>query len=493
MNNEAIISQNKVQLAQMNQKISELMLYIAKLEKMIFGPKSEKFIPTLDTNQLSLFNELADPINDKAEPQIETVTYERVKKSSLHKGRQLLSNCSHLEVEDRIIDVEHEEGDIHIGDEISERLAKKPGKLFIIRYLRRKYKKANEETIVTAAPVEEPIAKCEADVSLLADVIVSKYVDHLPEYRQIQIYKREGVCIAPSTMNGWVHQLGPYFKLMAEYIKTQILKSGYMQQDESTIRVMDGSKKSTHLGYMWVMLSKKQGYVYFEYQKGRDRSGPAANLKNYEGNLQTDAYEVYEVIDKAYAKIIHFLCWAHARRKFDESKNNDKARSEYALTQIQKLYAIERECKEAQCTPEQRLDARQASKDILVEFKKWLDAESLKVTPRSPIAIAISYLTKRWAKFVKYTDYGEVEIDNNLIENAIRPLALGRKNYLFAGNHAAATNIGHFYTVLNTCRLLTVNPYDYLVWFLTKVAYIKTSEIGILAPDAYLQTLNPKN
>ncbi|MBK7635980.1 MAG: transposase [Saprospiraceae bacterium] len=159
----------------------------------------------------------------------------------------------------------------------------KAGMLFIIRYIRPVYKKADSDTIVTAPAIEEPIAKCEADVSLLADVVVSKFVDHIPEYRQQQIYKRQGVVISSSTMNGWVHQLSPYMKLMSEYIKEQILQSSYIQQDESSIKVMDGKRKASHTGYMWVMGSTELKYVCFEYHKGRGREGPENNYKQYKG------------------------------------------------------------------------------------------------------------------------------------------------------------------------------------------------------------------
>lgn len=487
MNYEAVIAQKDAEIKQQAARIEELAHQIAQLQKLIYGRKSERFIPNGDTAQLSIFGDQEHP-QTPVDEQKETITYDRSKKKSDHKGRQLLAGCEHLPVEEKIIDTDHDESDIHIGDEVSEKLAYKPGKLYRIRYIRRKYKKAGQDTITTAPPVEEPIARCEADVSLLANIVVSKYVDHIPEYRQQQIYKREGVVIAPSTMNGWVHQLGPYMKLMSEYIKQKLLQSGYIQQDESTIKVMDGKKQGTHTGYMWVMGSPALKYVCFEYHKGRGREGPVNNLKEYRGHLQTDAYEVYEIIDKLYADVEHFNCWSHGRRKFTESLDNDRVRSEYVLAQIQKLYAIEQKCRDDGSSHDERKIARQVAKPILKQLKDWLDKESIKVTPRSPIGKAITYLSTRWDKFIKYTDHGIVEIDNNIIENAIRPLALGRKNYLFAGNHEAATNIGYYYTVFGTCKALGVNPYDYMVWFLSKVANTKIEKIGDLAPDAFLKS-----
>ena len=497
MNYEAIIAQKDAEIAQKDvaiqhqaARIEELAHQIAQLQKMIYGRKSERFIPEVDTNQLNIFGDVV-PVEPPSETQKETITYQREKKKSDHKGRQLLAGCTHLDVEERVIDADHDDNDIYIGDEITDKLAKKPGKLFIVRYIRRKYKKAGQDIIITAPAIEEPIAKCEADISLLVDIVVSKFVDHVPEYRQQQIYKREGVVIPSSTMNGWVHQLSPYMKLMSEHIKDQILQTSYIQQDESTIKVMDGKKQGTHTGYMWVMGSVSLKYVCFEYQKGRSREGPVNSFKHYKGHLQTDAYEVYDIIDKIYGDIQHFHCWAHGRRKFAEALNNDKSRSEYALSQIQKLYEIERHCREANHTHDQRKKERQAAKPILEQFKEWMDKEALIVTPRSPIGIAIGYMVKRWDKFTKYTDHGNVEIDNNIIENAIRPLALGRKNFLFAGNHVAAVTIGYYYTIFGTCKALGVNPYDYMVWFLTKVPSTKTSEMAKISPDQYQKSIEP--
>lgn len=488
---DAAIAQKDVKIQQQAARIEDLAHQIAQLQKIIFGPKTERFIPTGDPRQLNIFGELAGVSPDVDLPQEQNQSSKPAKRKSAQQGRQLLASCTHLPVEIRNVPVEHDESDIHLRDEISDRLAKRPGMLFIIRYIRPVYKKADSDTIVTAPAIEEPIAKCEADVSLLADVVVSKFVDHIPEYRQQQIYKRQGVVISSSTMNGWVHQLSPYMKLMSEYIKEQILQSSYIQQDESSIKVMDGKRKASHTGYMWVMGSTELKYVCFEYHKGRGREGPENTFKQYKGFLQTDAYEVYDIIDKMYPDVQHFHCWAHGRRKFIESMDNDKARSEFALNQIQKLYAIEQKCRDADSSYDERTIERQAAKPILDQFKDWLDKEALRVTPRSPIGKAMSYLVTRWQKFTKYTDHGIVEIDNNIIENAIRPLALGRKNYLFAGNHAAAITIGYYYTIFGTCKALGVNPYDYMMWFLTKAPSIKTSEIGKISPAEFKKSSEP--
>ena len=484
MNYEEIIAKKDTQILELTASNLDLKHQLEQLRRLIYGRKSERFISKEDSGQLNLFEEGTEVVPE-TEPEKQTVTYERTRKPNNHSGRRLLDGCSHLPVEEETLDIEHSENDKHIGDEVSEKLAFKPGKLFVKRTIRPKYKRAEDETIVIAPIQEDPISKCAADVSLLAHITVSKFVDHLPEYRIQQIFKREGVVIPPSTMNGWVHQLGNYVKLMSNHIKGKILQSGYVQQDESTIKVLNSKKQGSHTGYMWVMASPLLKNVCFEYHPGRGREGPLETYKDYNGQLQTDAYEVYDIIDARYDSIEHFHCWAHARRKFIESANNDKARSEYAIGQIGLLYDIERRCRESDYTPDQRREERKLAKPILESFKEWLDTVAIKVTPGSPIGKAMAYLIKRWNKFTKYVDYGEVEIDNNHIENAIRPLALGRKNYLFAGNHTAAETIGHYYTIFGTCKAQNVNPYEYMTWFLKNVASTNINEMEKLSPESF--------
>jgi len=492
MNHEALIAEKEALIIQKDKenralalKIADLTHQLEQLKKLIYGRKSERFIPANpNSNQLSLFDDI-EVVQQTASAEKETITYERNKKQSEHKGRQLLASCAHLPSEEEVIDIAHDEADKHIGDEVSEKLAYKPGKLFIRRVIRRKYKKASEDTIIIAPVVEEPIARCEADVTLLAYILVSKFVDHLPEYRQRQIFQREGVVIPSSTMNGWVHQLSPSMKIMAEYITAIILDCPYIQHDESTIKVMGEKKGGTHLGYMWVMSSPQRKLVNFNYHKSRGREGPEGWLKTYKGDLQTDGYIVYENLDAKYEGITHYCCWAHARREFFDANKNDASRSERALEFIRRLYRIEEDCRKQGYNDAQRKEARTEAIEILKEFKTWLDEQYPKVTPKSPIGKAIGYTLRRWSKLIRYVDHGHVEIDNNMIENAIRPLALGRKNYLFAGSHEAAQTIGYYYTIFGTCKMQGINPYEYMVWFLKNIAATKISEIGNISPMAY--------
>jgi transposase len=188
----------------------------------------------------------------------------------------------------------------------------------------------------------ERIAKCEADLSLLSYIVVSKYVDHLPEYRQQKIFKRDGVIIPPSTMNGWVHKIAELFRSMAKHLQKEILSSGYIQMDESTIKVLATKKGKAYLGYMWVIYSPAKCHVCFMYNKGRDKSFPSKLLKDYQGKLQSDGYIVYKNIAQTHHDIELSNCNAHARRKFETALTNDKDSASNAMGLYQKMYGIER-------------------------------------------------------------------------------------------------------------------------------------------------------
>ncbi len=469
--------------------VANLTHQLEQLKRLIYGKKSERFIP--DTSQiLNLFsilqsNEEAALEADQIKPAEKIkVDYERNKTNQ--KGRKLLSNCGHLESETQIVDVDHSEGSIKIGELTTEKLGYRPGKLIVLKTIRPKYKDQQTGEIKVAPMPSEALPKCEADVSLLAQIVVSKFVDHLPEHRQQQMFKRLGVVIPPSTMNDWTHQVASLMKLVALQLRKEILDSQYVQIDESTIKVMFVKKDKTHQGYMWVVNDPKTKNAYFEYQEGRGRAGPKLLLKDYKGKIQSDGYNVYEHIDALYESIDHFCCMSHARRKFDEALTNDKTRASQALVFFQELYKIEDDCRtEGISANDRQLKREYKALPVLQDLRIWMDKQALHVTPQSPIAKAIRYSVERWDKLTKYVNHGEVEIDNNLVENAIRPLALGRKNYLFAGGHEAATNIGHFYTVFSTCKAHEVNPYDYTVWFLNKVANTKITNMHMLTPFAF--------
>lgn len=450
------------------------------LKKMIFGSKSERFQQEQSADQLSLFQQDGEDQPEQEEKQ--TITYER-KVSKKHEGRNAIPE--HLPVEEIIIEPEEDTtGMKKIGEEITETLKYTPASLVKIKTIRPKYARPEEQGIVIAPLPVRPIPKSYAEASLLTHIFISKFIDHLPFYRQRQIFKRDFEWeLASSTINDWFIAsctlLEPLYKKLIE----KILNCQYIQADESTIKVQDNNKQGkTHLGYQWVYHSPEQGLVYFHYNKGRGQSGPKEILEKYEGYVQCDGYNVYDKI--ATGKPITLVgCMAHLRRKFHESLDNDKSRANHALELIQSLYAIERKMREQQLSTEEKTDIRKKqSKPIMLKLKVWLEEEEPKVLPKSRIGKAMRYGLYQWEKLIQFTNDGRLEIDNNLTENSIRPLALGRKNYLFAGSHQAAERIAMMYSFFGTCKKQGVNPRTWLQKTLEKISEHPINRIEELLP-----------
>jgi transposase len=275
-----------------------------------------------------------------------------------------------------------------------------------------------------------------------------------------------------------------------ELHKKQVLASAYLHADETTIKVRDENKKGkTHVGYYWVYHNSIERIVLFDYKEGRGRESPNDILKDYKGYLQTDGYAAYNDLGKKEAiTLLH--CMAHARRYFIEALDNDKARAGYALHMFQQLYVIERRIKEEGLTAEALLQVRQQEAvPILRTLKEWMTAECPKLLPKSPIGQAIAYCLPRWEKLSVYTTNAILNIDNNPIENAIRPVAIGRKNYLFAGSHQAAQRAAIIYSLFATCKTHNINPYVWLKDVLERMHLYTTTNLHELLPQNWKQNI----
>ena len=249
------------------------------------------------------------------------------------------------------------------------------------------------------------------------------------------------------------------------------------------IKVLDKNKKGpAHRGYHWVYRSPTKRLVMFDYHEGRGREGPQGCLKDFKGYLQTDGYSVYEDFGNT-PGITLLGCMAHARRKFDEAKDNDLVRAEYVLAQMQKLYAIERHAKSEALSDIEIVELRQEQAvPILLHLKEWMLENYKAVLPKSTIGNAMHYSLQRWDKLLVYITDGRLEIDNNLVENAIRPVAIGRKNYLFAGSHNGAHRAAMLYSFLGTCKINGVNPFEWLRDVLLKIQDHKITNLHELLP-----------
>lgn len=455
---------------------------LAQLKRMVFGAKSEKFIPR-DPGQGSLFEAEAQPVEEKPKQQV-TYTREQTKEKR-HPLRSELP--AHLERKDEVIQVEElPEGSKKIGEVITEVLEYEPATLYVRRIIRPKYlvSSNDEKSDIRIAELPGlPIARGNAGAGLIAHLLVSKFVDHLPFYRQRQMYKRQDVDLAESTLGGWFNGGCQLLEPLYDKLVQKVLDTDYLMVDESPMPVQTKNKPgATHKGYQWVYYDPVRRLVLFDYRKSRGREGPQQVLKDFKGYLQTDGYSVYDNL-KSDRDVTLLGCMAHARRKFDRAKDNDKARAEAALTMFAELYQIESQARDEQLDHAQRQRLRQEkSLPLLEKMKEWLDNNLNQVVPKSAIGTAIQYTLKLWPRLVRYTLQGRFEIDNNLIENSIRPLALGRKNYLFAGSHNAAHQAAMVYSLLATCKLNNIEPWAWLKDTLTKLPDHPANRLEELLP-----------
>jgi transposase len=461
--------------------ILTLQQELAQIKRMIFGAKSERFAPAIPVEQASLGFELETAVAPALVKQEISYTREKQKSNKVHTGR--LPIPAHIErIKIEITPDADVTGLTCIGEEVTEELEYKTGSFYVNQYIRKKYAKPDGEGIIIGALPTRPIEKGMAGAGLMASIIIEKYVDHLPLYRQIQRFKRAGMDIPSATISGWVHATCNLIQPLYDVLKKEVLSQDYLQADETTIAVMDKEKQgATHQGYHWVYHAPEIKMVLFNYRQGRGRDGPREILKDFRGHLQADGYNAYEIFDNERITLLH--CMAHARRKFEQALDEDKVRAEYVLQQIQKLYAIERKAREENYTHTQRYELRPAeSVAVLQSLHEWFKENLHLVLPKSLTGEAIAYSLGRWGKLSLYATDGKLEIDNNLVENVIRPVALGRKNYLFAGSHEAAQRSAMLYSFMGTCKLRGVEPLQWLKTTLSKLPDHKANRLHELLP-----------
>ena len=482
-NQEQLLLQKEKILLQKEDQVLYLKAQVAQLQRMLFGQKRERFEG--DNAQLSLpFQPYPQQEEKQQQEVVEKIEYVR-KKQKAHKGRVALPD--HLPVEEVEI---YPEGDLSgmicIGKEVTEELECVPARFFIRRYIRYKYAPKNKEGVLIGVLPERVIDKGIPGAGLLASILVDKYTDHLPLYRQRQRFLRENIPIAASTLDGWAKQGLERLEILYDHLLEDIKSKGYLQVDETPIKVLDSNKKgATHQGYYWVYNNPIDHSILFDYQSTRSASGPERILSGFRGYLQTDGYKVYEKIAKQ-KEITHLACWAHARREFEKALDNDKPRAELALLYIQQLYAVEARAREEELSPQQRKELRlEKSLPVLNALGKWISQEVKQVLPKSQTGKALKYSIDRWDSLSAYLHDGMLEIDNNLVENAIRPVALGRKNYLFAGSHQAAQRAAMIYSFFAICKKYEVNPFQWLKHTLENIMSINHKEIRSLYPQNF--------
>jgi transposase len=465
-------------------EVVQLKHQVALLQKMVFGPRNERFkvAQEVPANQLALgvsIEPLAEVIIEKTK--VKDHNRSKVKlEAKKHPGRNPLP--SSLRREEIIIEpVEDVSNCVRLEDEVTEVLEVKAAEFYVKRYVRHKYVRKASEGIAIGKLPNRAIEKGIPGASVLVMLIIGKFIDHLPIYRQIAIFKRAGVILHYNTVLDWTNNGLDILQPLYDHLRRKILTSHYLQADETGIKVLDSEKNgSTHQGYLWAYRDVSRNLVLFEYQRGRNKEGPAKMLEDFKGFLQTDGYAAYnQFYHRDGIKMLH--CMAHARRYFKEAEDNDKQRSTYALKLFQEIYDVEREIKELS-DAERRKIRQEVILPKLNELHAWMTEQYRAVTPKSPIGKALEYSLKRWKELILFTTNGQLEIDNNRIENEIRPIALGRKNYLFAGSHESAQRIAMIYSLLASCKANGIDPCKWLTHVLEELPNRTVNNIEDLLP-----------
>jgi transposase len=474
-------------ITEKDDKITQLIFELDKFRRYLFGSKSEKLSSReVDLAQMNLFD-LSTPVEQQeqlSEEAVEVAKKKTPKKRAKGTGRMALPEELRREI--HVIEPDEDvSGCVKIGEEITEVLDIIPAELYVHRYIRNKYARPNGEGIIMGRLPERVIEKGIPSDKLVAEMVLNKYVYGLPLHRQIDKYRRLGVNIPASTASDWMLKGWKHLIPLWELLKLMVINQKYLQVDESTIKVQDKlNKKKIHTGYMWVYHAPCDRLVLFDYQKGRDQSGPKEMLKDYQGIIQTDGYQVYESLYGNHPHIMLIYCMAHARRKFVDALGYDKAKATEVIERMGQLYTLEQEMRDKGFTWEQRTTERQQKAlPVLNEIHQWLQDHSNTVLPKSPLGQAIAYTLPRWSGLCAYAQHGQIEIDNNLIENSIRPLAIGRKNYLFAGSHDAAEMTAAMYSFMATCKKNGVNELQWLTDVLARTQSINHKELHQLLPN----------
>lgn len=484
-----LIEQRDQVIEQRQARIFDLEFQVSQLQRLVYGATRERFVSDVHASQLHLgLHDDEQAVAEAVTAMMEKISYERSKPRKKHEGRMELP--SHLPVVETVIEPDEDvTGMALIGREQTDELELHPAALYVKRTTRPKYAApmaADGSVRVVIAPMpRRPVDKLLAGTELLTTITVDKHVHHLPIDRQRKRFSMLGVDIPASTAESWQRHVAELLQPLHAALRAVILRSSYLQVDETGLAVQDRTKQgTTHKGYLWGYHAPLVKAVYFDYRKGRGQEACREMLDDFSGYLQTDDYQAYHR-HKARDGVIPLACWAHARRNFEKALDSDRTRASNALQLIQSLYNVERQARENTLTPDDRKELRlQKALPVLNSISTWLVLEYERTQPRSPIGKAIRYAMRLWDDLMAYLHDGHLEIDNNLMENAIRPVALGRKNWLFAGSHDAAQNIAMYRSLFGTCQLNGINPQHWLRYVLTHINSTAPAKYHTLLPHA---------
>jgi len=489
------------------QQIEKMQHQLEILLKARFGPKSDRINP----DQQLLFKQetsdaLGTPLGNEVQESEEEISKAKKKKKG-HGRNRLPENLSR---ERKVYDVDPEDKTcktcqkvkIKMGEEVSEQLEYIPASLKVIEHVRLKYAcpEECEKEVITAAKPLQAIEKGLPGPGLLAQVATSKYCDHLPLYRQENILARHGVKIPRSTQCDWMRECADLLTPIWELKKKRLLLSKKIHTDDTPVPVLDKTKKKTKTGRLWVYVGDYQNpYTIYEYTPSRKRDGPANFLKDFKGHLQADAYGGYDGI-YANSDVTEVACWAHARRKFVESQTSNPQGSITAVAWIKLIYEVEEEARKYRDSLSDEINKddklklfiakrhslrQKSSAPALEKFHSWLKDQQKTTLPKSPFRIAVNYALNNWPALNVYLENGELEIDNNIAERAVRCIAIGRKNWTFCGSDRGGKTAAILYSFVSTCKDHGIDPFEYFRDVFTRISEHKMSKLDEFLPDVW--------
>lgn len=489
----AIIQQKDQLIDALKGEVFLLKEQLAWLKKQVFGPKSERIVADLDTQPL--LPEIVAAVLPARAPEKEKISYERTKVRK-NKGCDTISYPDDLPVKRVYLDVPESEkfcpqsGEplVCIGQDISRKLGRSPEQFFIVEYARPKYasKACPESGVLSAALPDAVISRCPADESLLAYILTSKFADHLPLYRLAEIMQRSQVKISRQTLSNWVITLGTALNPLYEAMKERVLTSSVVFADETPIDLQVQGKSRCQQAYLWIYAGGGGGdppYRFFEFCLNRNHDHPLKILKDYKGVLHSDKYGVYEKLAKQDG-IIWCPCMAHLRRKFVEAEGGDPEVRRHILRWIKHLFMLERVAWSR--TAEERLRIRRELEQPILERMTAAVKERILaggILPKSNFAKALNYYMGLSPYLTNYINHSEARLDNNVAERGLRPLTIGRKNWLFVGSENSGRSAATILSLVQTCRNLKINSQEYLEDVLRRIMGHPAKHIEQLLPD----------
>jgi transposase len=489
-----LLDQHNKEVSALKEEIVYLKEQIEWFRKQIFGQKADKFVSLPNALQLQFenFDKLV-PIPPEEKQRVEA--HERKKRTP--NGQDKITLPSDIPVERQVIDIPEEakvcpetgKPLVKIGEEITSKLAHKPGSYFIKQIVRPKYAHP-EEGVLTAELPESLLTRCQADESFLADIIVKKFCDHLPLYRQSEIMAREGIRISRQILCKWVLRVGMALKPLYEAMLEQVLQSNNVFYDETPIDMLKPGKGKTHKAYMWVLVGGKAAdppYRIYDFCTNRCHYNAAELLKGYHGVLHADKYGAYESLANK-KQLIWCPCWAHIRRKFIEAESGDPFFRTFVLRQIRYLFMFEKVAWAR--SEEERLRIRQEKEVPIID--KLIEAIKVKLTdgkvlPKSKFKEALGYFYGLISHLKNYTQHAYARLDNNVAERAVRPIAIGRKNWMFVGNEDGGEAAGILLSLVQSCRAIGANPREYLEDIMRRLMAHSNQKLQELLPDQWLK------